>query len=157
MTDLKRAWKTACEKAKVGLLFHDLRRSANRSMRDAALLQPMRTKITGHKTASMDRRYGIVDLTDIQIARELVADKPRKASEKTARSNAPKEEGPQRKQPRRVWGWPRLFLRLGWYLIRVYYLDCSEAREPTPVECKNSSETVHLHRGHQTCIVSRLS
>ena len=65
-------------------------------MRDAGLLQPMRTKITGHKTASMDRRYGIVDLTDIQIARELVADKPRKASEKAAPSNAPKQEGPQR-------------------------------------------------------------
>jgi integrase len=54
-----------------GLLFHDLRRSANRNMRDAGLPLRMRMKIMGHKTASMDRRYGIVDLTDIQIAREL--------------------------------------------------------------------------------------
>jgi hypothetical protein len=50
----------------------------------------------GHKTASMDRRYGIVDLTDIQIARELLANKPPKAFEKAAHKNAPKEKGPQR-------------------------------------------------------------
>jgi integrase len=79
LVDLKRAWKTACEKAKVdGLLFHDMRRSANRNMRDAGLPQPMRMKIMGHRTASMDRRYGIVDLTDIQIARELLAKKAQK-------------------------------------------------------------------------------
>lgn len=42
LMDLKRAWKTACEKAKVnGLLSHDMRRSANRNMRDAGLPQPM--------------------------------------------------------------------------------------------------------------------
>ena len=77
LVDLKRAWKTACEKAEIdGLLFHDLRRSANRNMRDAGLPQPMRMRIMGHKTASMDRRYGIVDLTDIRMARELLAKKP---------------------------------------------------------------------------------
>jgi len=32
----------------------------------------------GHRTASMDRRYGIVDLTDIRIARELLAKKAQK-------------------------------------------------------------------------------
>jgi integrase len=48
LMDLKRAWKTACEKANVdGLLFHDMRRSANRNMRDAGLPQPMRMKIMG--------------------------------------------------------------------------------------------------------------
>jgi integrase len=94
LMDLKRAWKTACKKAKVdGLLFHDLRRSANRNMRDAGLPQPMRMKIMGHKIASMDRRYGIVDLTDIRIARELLANKPQKASGKGARSNTSKQKG----------------------------------------------------------------
>jgi integrase len=83
--DLKRAWKTACEKANVnGLLFHDMGRSANRNMRDAGLPRSMRMKIMGHKTASVERRYGIVHLTDIQIARELLAKKPAKADLKTA-------------------------------------------------------------------------
>ena len=86
LVDVKRAWKTACEKAKVnGLLFHDLRRSANRNMRDAGLPQPMRMKIMGHKTASMDQRYGIVDLTDIQIARELLSKKTAKMTGRSVR------------------------------------------------------------------------
>jgi integrase len=94
LMDLKRAWKTACEKAKVdGLLFHNMRRSANRNMRDAGLPQPMRMKIMGHKTASMDRRYGIVDLTDIQIARELLAKKRGKGSAKTDLDDTRKENG----------------------------------------------------------------
>jgi integrase len=97
LMDLKRAWKTACEKAKVdGLLFHDMRRSANRNMRDAGLPQPMRMKIMGHKTASMDRRYGIVDLTDIQIARELLAKKPGKEAAKADSDKTRKEKGPRR-------------------------------------------------------------
>ena len=66
-----------------GLLFHDMRRSANHNMRDAGLPQSMRMNIMGHKTAAMDRRYGIVDLTDIQLARELLAKKPPKASAKS--------------------------------------------------------------------------
>ena len=74
ITSLRRSWETACEKVKVdGLLFHDMRRSANRNMRDAGLPQSLRMRIMGHKTASMDRRYGIVDLTDIQIAREMMS------------------------------------------------------------------------------------
>jgi hypothetical protein len=70
------------------LLFHDLRRSANRNMRDAGLPQPVRMNIMGHKTASMDRRYGIVDLTGIQIARELLARKAEKSSSKTVPDTA---------------------------------------------------------------------
>jgi integrase len=74
ITSSRRSWETACEKVKVdGLLFHDMRRSANRNMRDAGLPQSLRMRIMGHKTASMDRRYGIVDLTDIQIAREMMS------------------------------------------------------------------------------------
>ena len=53
-------------------------------------------KIMGHRTASMDRRYGIVDLTDIQIARELLAKKSEKESEKAIRRNPPKDKASQR-------------------------------------------------------------
>ena len=73
-----------------------MRLSANRNMRDAGLPQPMRMKIMGHKTASMDRRYGIVDLTDIQIARELLAKKPEKASGKAGRDTTQKENDSRR-------------------------------------------------------------
>ena len=71
--------------------WQNVRRSANRNMRDAGLPQPMRMKIMGHKTASMDRRYGIVDLTDIQIARELLAKKRCKESAKTDLDDTRKE------------------------------------------------------------------
>jgi hypothetical protein len=55
-------------------------------VRDAGLPQPMRMKIMGHKTASVDRRYGIVDLTDIQIGRALLAKKPAAPASPTAKS-----------------------------------------------------------------------
>jgi len=97
LMNLKRAWKSACKKANVhGLLFHDMRRSANRNMRDAGLPQPMRMKIMGHKTPSMDRRYGIVDLTDIQIARELLAKRPEKVAAQAVGVNAKKEKTTER-------------------------------------------------------------
>ena len=70
--DFKRAWKTAV--VRVGhpdLLFHDLRRSANRNMRDMGVPQGIRMGIMGHQTPSMDKRYGIVDRTDLDVVREL--------------------------------------------------------------------------------------
>jgi hypothetical protein len=41
-------------------------------MRRAGVPQVVRMKITGHKTDSMDRRYGIVDTEDIELARGLM-------------------------------------------------------------------------------------
>jgi hypothetical protein len=37
-----------------GLLFHDMRRSANRNMRNAGLPQSLLMRIMGSETASMD-------------------------------------------------------------------------------------------------------
>lgn len=71
--DFRGAWESACNAAGLpGLRFHDLRRSAVVRMRRAGVPQVVRMKITGHKTDSMDRRYGIVDTEDIELARGLM-------------------------------------------------------------------------------------
>ena len=68
--DFRGAWKAACEAVGVkDLRPHVLRRTASRFMRDAGLPQPIRMRIMGHLTDSMDRRYGIADDGDIEIAK----------------------------------------------------------------------------------------
>jgi len=67
--DFRKAWGEACGKAKVpGLLFHDLRRSTVRNLERAGVSQAVAMKITGHKTASVYRRYRIVDEADMREA-----------------------------------------------------------------------------------------
>jgi integrase len=73
LKDFRGAWTTACERADVpDLKFHDLRRTAVRNMRRAGVPQVVRMRITGHRTDSMERRYNIVDVDDIQSAKELM-------------------------------------------------------------------------------------
>lgn len=68
--DFKASWNEACKRAGVpGLLFHDLRRTADRNMRNAGIPQVIRMKVTGHKTDSMERRYSIVDQEDFAEAK----------------------------------------------------------------------------------------
>jgi integrase len=62
-------WRSAGEAAGLnGRLFHDLRRSAARNMDRAGVSRHVATQITGHKTASMYRRYNIVSDDDLRTA-----------------------------------------------------------------------------------------
>jgi integrase len=67
--EFRRSWKTACRNAGCGnLLFHDLRRSAVRDLLRAGVSQSTAMRISGHQTASVFRRYDIVDGDDVQQA-----------------------------------------------------------------------------------------
>ena len=67
--DFRKAWARACAAAGVaGTLFHDLRRSAVRNFEKAGVSQSVAMKISGHKTASVYRRYRVVDEQDIADA-----------------------------------------------------------------------------------------
>jgi integrase len=71
--EFRSSWKNACAAAGVPeLKFHDLRRTAVRNMRRAGVPQVVRMRISGHRTDSMERRYNIVDIEDIQSAKTLM-------------------------------------------------------------------------------------
>jgi integrase len=71
--EFRKSWKRACAAAGLGhMLFHDLRRSAVRNMVRGGVHQNTAMKISGHKTASMFRRYDITDETDLRQAMLLV-------------------------------------------------------------------------------------
>lgn len=86
--DFRSTWTKACAAAGVPeLKFHDLRRTAVRNMRRDGVPQVVRMRISGHRTDSMERRYNIVDIEDIQSAKELM----QKRRRETAAEGAPKD------------------------------------------------------------------
>jgi integrase len=69
ITDMRKAWATACRMAGVpGRLFHDLRRSGVRDMIRAGVAPHVAMSISGHKTDSMLRRYAIISEADQRAA-----------------------------------------------------------------------------------------
>lgn len=80
--DFRGAWRQACERAGVPeLLVHDLRRTGVRNMRRAGNSETICMKFSGHKTASMFRRYDITDDADM---REAIVRLERKRNDQTA-------------------------------------------------------------------------
>ena len=62
----RKSWVKAVKAAGYpGLLFHDLRRTAERNMTKAGMDQSRRMKISGHKTPSISKRYNIIVADDI--------------------------------------------------------------------------------------------
>ena len=56
------AWHTACREAKLGgRIPHDFRRTAVRNLERAGVPRSTATRLTGHKTEAVYRRYAIVD------------------------------------------------------------------------------------------------
>jgi integrase len=67
--DFRKAWARVCAGAGVpGLLFHDLRRSAARNLRNSGVAEGVIMEIGGWKTRSVFERYAIVSQSDIRRA-----------------------------------------------------------------------------------------
>lgn len=64
---MRGAWKGAAKRAGVpGAWFHDLRRTAVRNLERASVPRSVATKLTGHKTEAVYRRYAIADEAALQ-------------------------------------------------------------------------------------------
>jgi hypothetical protein len=63
---IERSWEIACAAAGCeGKLFHDLRRTAFRNFERTGVPRSIATKITGHRTEAVYRRYAIVNEGDV--------------------------------------------------------------------------------------------
>lgn len=66
LVDYKRAWTRACKAAgHPGMLVHDLRRTAVRNLERAGVPRSVATKLTGHRTEAVYRRYAITNEQDL--------------------------------------------------------------------------------------------
>jgi integrase len=73
-TAFYKAWRTACRKAGLpGMLMHDFRRTAVRNMERTGVPRSVATKLTGHRTEAVYRRYAIVSDADLRAASAKLA------------------------------------------------------------------------------------
>jgi integrase len=70
--EFRKAWASACKKAGVKRIFHDLRRSALRNMIRAGVDQSVAMDCSGHKTISVFKRYNLTSGDDLREAMRSV-------------------------------------------------------------------------------------
>ncbi|MGD0072955.1 MAG: site-specific integrase [Candidatus Binataceae bacterium] len=100
----RKSWITACRKAGLGdLRVHDLRRSAARNLIRAGVSEHIAQQFTGHKTASVFRRYDIITERDLAEAAARLEQhlakqptRPKTTSLEEARLRRTATEQPQR-------------------------------------------------------------
>jgi len=93
--DFRKSWENLCTAAGVpGLLFHDLRRSAARSLRAAGVPEEIIMRIAGWKTSNIFKRYAIVDQGDIRAALQQLERTRQKQSEPTGERSSGQEYTP---------------------------------------------------------------
>ena len=86
IVDFRKAWKSATRRANLeGVLFHDLRRSAIRNMREAGIPENVAMEISGHQTRSIFERYNIVSDHDLKTAAEKMQNRFRQSLKSLAK------------------------------------------------------------------------
>ena len=71
----RKAWRAACRKAGCpGRFVHDLRRTAVRDLERAGVPRSVATKLTGHKTEAVYRRYAIASENDLAEGVQKLSD-----------------------------------------------------------------------------------
>jgi integrase len=98
--DFRRSWENLCTAAGVpALLFHDLRRTAARNLRAAGVPEEVIMRIGGWKTASVFKRYAIVDQRDIRAALQQLERVRQKQSDHTDECSPGLEYTPLHERP----------------------------------------------------------
>jgi len=94
-----KGWKKACKAVGLpGLHFHDLRRSAVRTMERAGIARRVAMEITGHRTEAIYRRYDIVDATDLSQAGSKLAEYLKRQAEALKKGKAAEGIPPEKKE-----------------------------------------------------------